>query len=76
VDSPARPAQQVAAAVREAMTARGFTQEQLSAATGIPQPTLSRRLSGLRKAFDVDELADVAAALGTTSADLLGAVAA
>jgi len=47
-----------------------MTQTKLAAAIGIPQPSLSARLRGV-VAFDVNELAKVAQALGVRAADLL-----
>lgn len=55
-------AQQTGANVRAEMARRGLTQSDLAGRLGMSQPMLSNRLLG-KTAFDVDELAAVAAAL-------------
>lgn len=58
--TPTRVAQAVAAA----MEAGGWSEKAMADATGIPRVTLRRRLAG--SAFNVAELAAIAATLGTT----------
>ncbi|MEA5454499.1 helix-turn-helix transcriptional regulator [Sinomonas sp. JGH33] len=71
METPSTPTQAVAAVVREALARRKITDTALSEATGIPSATLSRRLSGGKKAFDVDELYAIAEFLEASPADLL-----
>ena len=52
-----------AAAVEAARIEKGMTRLELSEASGIPRPTLYRRLDG-HVPFDIDELERVANALG------------
>lgn len=66
--------QRVALNVAEAMRAGGWSEKALAEKTGIPRVTLRRRLAGA--AFNVAELAAIAAVLGTTVADLVGEEAA
>lgn len=55
----------VAAEVRAEMARKRFSQVRLSKETGIPESTLKRRLSG-QYPFDVEELVDIARALGVS----------
>ena len=64
-----RPRAYVAANVRAEAARRGLRQADLAGSLGVSQETLSRRLTG-RVPFDVDELVDVAAALGVDVAEL------
>lgn len=68
------PTEQVASAVREAMTRQGVTGVALAEATGIPHVTLSRRLRG-HTPFTIAELAPIAEHLGVTLSDLVEAAA-
>lgn len=68
--STERPRTYVAANVRAEAARRSLRQQDLAASLGVSQETLSRRLTG-RVPFDVDELVDVAAALGVDPAELL-----
>lgn len=70
MDTAATYPQRVALNVAEAMQAGGWSEKRLADETGIPRVTLRRRLAGA--AFNVAELAAIAAALGTTVADLIG----
>lgn len=63
---PHRVAEQVA----QAMVAGGWSEKALADATGIPRVTLRRRLAGA--AFNVAELAAIAAVLNTTVSNLIG----
>lgn len=49
---------------------RGMSGRQLARATGISQPSLSRKLRGTAP-IDVDDLEAIAGALGVTVADLV-----
>lgn len=60
---------QVSQTVADAMTAQGWSEKAMAEATGIPRVTLRRRLAGA--AFNVAELAAIAAALGTTVSALI-----
>lgn len=63
---------QVAGEVRAYMGRADVTQAQLSRATGISQPTMSRKLKARdeRDAFDVEELAKIAAVLDISITEL------
>ena len=63
-------AHQIAAEVRAAMAASGLSQRDLAARTGLPLVTLSRRLTGKGKAFDIEELARISDALGLSIVEL------
>lgn len=65
---------QLTASVASAMTAAGLSQRDLSALTGISQPTLSRILSGNRVA-KMPEIIKIADAVGCTLAQLTGSSA-
>lgn len=64
--------QVVASIVAQTMERKGLTVLALAESTGIPRTTLIRRLSG-KQPFTVNELADVADVLGTTSTEILQA---
>lgn len=70
--TPTTPAHRIAGVVSQALEVRGLTVVALSDATGIPRTTLIRRLSG-RSPFTVNELGEVADALGMTSTEILTA---
>jgi transcriptional regulator with XRE-family HTH domain len=61
---------QTAARVRAVLDERGITQDQVTEATGIPRPTLHRRLLGVSP-FNVAELAALATFLEMKPADLM-----
>ncbi|SKZ01094.1 Helix-turn-helix [Mycobacteroides abscessus subsp. bolletii] len=65
----------VAGEVRAFMGRADVNQAQLSRATGITQPTLSRKLKARdeRDAFDVEELAKIAAVFGISITELFPA---
>lgn len=65
----------VGANVRAELARRSLSQSDLAAHLGLSQAAISRRLSG-HTAFDVNELASVAAWLGVSASSLLGEVAA
>lgn len=65
-----RPREYVAANVRAEAARRRWSQADLAGRLGVSQETLSRRLTG-RVVIDVDELVDMAAALGVSPAELL-----
>lgn len=56
--------------LRERVDARGVTQTEIAAASGMSQSTLSRSLSGLRR-WDLDQLAAVCRYLGTKASDVI-----
>lgn len=60
----------VAAKIARLLEERGMSGRALSRATGIPQKSLSRKLSG-ETAFDLDDLTPVADALGVKVSELL-----
>lgn len=60
----------VAARIARLLEDRGMSGRALSRATGIPQKSLSRKLSG-ETAFDLDDLPLVADALGVKIPELL-----
>lgn len=62
--------EQVAGEVRAAIARANLTQSAVSAKTGISGATLSRKLSG-KVAFDVDEIALIAEALGLVTYELM-----
>lgn len=62
--------EQVAGEVRAAIARANLTQSAVSAKTGISGASLSRKLSG-KHAFDVDELARIADALGLVAFELM-----
>lgn len=62
--------EEVANAVKDAMTAAGSSHRKVCAATGIPSVTLTRRLNALRT-FTVEELILVAEHLGVPASSLL-----
>lgn len=64
----------VGANVRAEMSRRSIRQREVALALGISQPSLSARLSGT-VAFDVNELATVAALLSLRPCDLFTAPA-
>lgn len=59
------------AEIRDAMTTAGLSQRQLADETGIPLPTLSRRLRCVGQAFFYPELASIAQVLGVTGHELV-----
>lgn len=61
---------QLTAEVRDAMKAAGVSHRDMSAKTGIPLVTLSRRLSGQGKGFTVVEVLAIADALGLSLVEL------
>jgi transcriptional regulator with XRE-family HTH domain len=65
------PRERVADTVRAELARRRVSQAQLSAALGVSQPAISRRLTGAVP-FTVDELHAVAALLGLPAGSLLG----
>lgn len=75
VDLPSKFHCEVAANVRAEMARQKITQQNLITATGWSQQRISRRLTGT-VAFDVAELAVIAALLGKNPGDLLPAVSA
>lgn len=62
----------VAAQIQRLLDERGMSGNALAQATGIPQSSISRKLTGVHP-FDVDDLAAIAAALGVRPAELLSA---
>lgn len=74
MDERATAAQRAAAAVIGTMHRIGVTQDELAERTGIPQATLSRRLSGRGPGLNVDELDRISYALGVPYASLTGAL--
>lgn len=61
--------------IRRLRDVRGFTSDRaLAQAAGIPQPTLSRYLSGVSRDMELANFAALAAALGVTVSELLGEV--
>lgn len=67
--------ERVAANVRAELARKGVTQSDLAAKLNKSQPFISRRLSG-RVAFDVADLAGIAAVLNVSISSLLDEVAA
>lgn len=63
-------ARQMAGEVRAAMGHAGISQRDLAATTGLPLVTLSRRLTGKGKPFDIGELALIADTLGLSLVEL------
>ena len=63
-------ARQIADEVRAAMARAGISQRDLADRTGLPLVTLSRRLTGKGKPFDVGELALIADVLGLSLVEL------
>lgn len=62
--------------IRKALENEGRTQEWLSEQTGIPMRTLARRLHKTHpSSMSLDELGDIAEALGVGIADLIAPVA-
>lgn len=57
--------------IRELRGARGLTQQQLAARTGVPQPTISRLETGYTRTVDLDLLERIARALEVTVSDLV-----
>jgi DNA-binding NtrC family response regulator len=64
-------ARDVASHIRRALEAARISRLEASERTGIPRSTFYRKVDGLGKPFDVDELAAVAGVLGTDVAGLL-----
>lgn len=62
---------QITAEIREAMQAAGVSQRVLSARTGLPLVTLSRRLTDNGRPFDLAELLAIADALEVNLAELV-----
>lgn len=60
----------VAAEINRLLTERGWSGRELARQAGIPPATVTRKLADLT-AFDVDDLAKIAAALGVPLRDLL-----
>lgn len=60
----------VAAQIRRLLDERGWSGRELARRSGLPQPSIARKLAGER-AFDLDELPPVCAALGVDVTDLL-----
>ena len=71
-DTTSGIARTVSAALREA----GIAQRDAAARTGIPLSTLSRRLTGVGKAFDVAELEAIANICGVRVSDFFTSSAA
>lgn len=69
--NPPAVLRQITAEIRGAMQAAGVSQRELSARTGLPLVTLSRRLVGSGKPWDLNELLAVAAALDLSLAELV-----
>ncbi len=69
-DPVTKYSQAVADAVRAAMAEKGVSQQTLATATGLKQQYISRRIAG-RTAFDVEDLALIAAALAVPIARLM-----
>jgi len=67
--------QEIAETVRKAMAEAGISDAALARATGVPRPTLRRKVAGERD-FSFTELALVAVALNIPSADLFNIAAA
>lgn len=67
------PATAIARAVRSEMSAQRVTLAELATRTGIPYTSLHRRLTVTGRGITMDELADIAAALGTTMSVLVAA---
>lgn len=67
---PPTPTAQVGANVRAEMARKGVTQQQLGSHLGLAQASISARLRG-RTAFNVNELATVAAFLDVPMESLL-----
>lgn len=59
----------VAGVVREVMDTAGISQREMSAATGIPLPTLNRRLAG-HQPLNLVELDAIARRLGLTVTEI------
>lgn len=64
-------ARRIADEVRAAMADKRISQRDLAQATGLPLVTLNRRLTGVSKPFDVEELARVAGALGLSVVEIV-----
>lgn len=62
--------EQVAAAVNDAIGVSGQPRRAIAQETGIPYPTLTRKLAG-KTAFSLSELFLIAAATGVTPSHLL-----
>jgi transcriptional regulator with XRE-family HTH domain len=62
--------QRIATTLKAEMARRDVTQESLARKLGVSQQFISRRLSG-RVTLSVDELSDIAVAIGVPVADLI-----
>ena len=69
MDAPNWPLE-VTAAVAQAIKDKQQNPHRVSEMTGIPRTTLRRKLAGRGKAFDLDELAAIAEALGVSVVEL------
>jgi transcriptional regulator with XRE-family HTH domain len=63
--------QRIAATVSAALREAGITQQRAARRSGIALATLERRLSGVGKPFDTDELERIADVLGLSIFDLI-----
>lgn len=68
------PTKRVAERVKAIMSDRGVTQNDLAAALGVSQQSVSRRVNGLQP-WSIDELAIVSDRLGVTLTDLTAVAA-
>lgn len=64
-------ARRIADEVRATMADKRISQRDLAQAANLPLVTLSRRLSGVSKPFDIEELARVAEALGLSVVEIV-----
>jgi predicted transcriptional regulator len=71
MDTSTPEARAVAASVSALLRDRAITHEDAAERTGIPYRTLRRRLSGVGKGFDIDELAKIARLLDIDVAALI-----
>ena len=71
METPEPLIRQIAEEIKSAMLTAGMSQRALADATGLPLVTLSRRLTGAGKPFDLAELALVAAAVNLSLVELI-----
>lgn len=71
MDTSEALARQIAIEVRDAMSAAGISQRDMASRSGIPLVTLSRRLVGGHKPFDLAEVAVVAGVMGLSLTELV-----
>lgn len=69
MDAPTWPLE-VTTAVAQAIKDKHLNPHRVSELSGIPRTTLRRKLEGKGKAFDLDELAAIAEALGVSVVEL------